>query len=141
MGTLCITEVKSPRHKMTHFKVYKVQPPPESKLLLLPEEKPGTNHALSRPLQNLESTSCLYGFTRSGHLVETELYSVWPFVSGWVRKIPWRRDRLPTPVFLGFPSGSAGKSRTRLSDFHFIPSGSTAFLTSRVAASLCPTAR
>ena len=21
----------------------------------------------------------------------------------WVRKIPWRRDRLPTPVFLGFP--------------------------------------
>ena len=94
---LCITEVKSPRQKMTHFKVYKVQPPPESKLLLLPEEKPGTSHALSRPLQNLESTSCLYGFTRSGHLVETELYSVWPFVSGWVRKIPWRRDRLPTP--------------------------------------------
>ena len=26
-----------------------------------------------------------------------------------VRKIPWRRDRLPTPVFLGFPCGSAGK--------------------------------
>ena len=24
-------------------------------------------------------------------------------------KILWRRDRLPTPVFLGFPSGSAGK--------------------------------
>ena len=23
--------------------------------------------------------------------------------------IPWRRDRLPTPVFLGFPCGSAGK--------------------------------
>ena len=21
----------------------------------------------------------------------------------WVRKIPWRRDRLPTAVFLGFP--------------------------------------
>ena len=27
----------------------------------------------------------------------------------WVRKIPWKRDRLPTPVFLGFPGGSAGK--------------------------------
>ena len=27
----------------------------------------------------------------------------------WVRKIPWRRDRLPTPLFLGFPCGSAGK--------------------------------
>ena len=29
---------------------------------------------------------------------------------GW--KIPWRRDRLPTPVFLGFPYGSAGKEST-----------------------------
>ena len=28
----------------------------------------------------------------------------------WVRKIPWRRDRLPTPAFLGFPSGSAVKN-------------------------------
>ena len=27
----------------------------------------------------------------------------------WVRKIPWRRDRLPTTMFLGFHSGSAGK--------------------------------
>ena len=25
------------------------------------------------------------------------------------QKIHWRRDRLPIPVFLGFPSGSAGK--------------------------------
>ena len=24
-------------------------------------------------------------------------------------KICWKRDRLPTPVFLGFPCGSAGK--------------------------------
>ena len=27
----------------------------------------------------------------------------------WVEKICWRRDRLPTPVFLDFPGGSAGK--------------------------------
>ena len=27
----------------------------------------------------------------------------------WVRKIHWRKDRLPTPVLLGFPCGSAGK--------------------------------
>ena len=27
----------------------------------------------------------------------------------WVWKMRWRRDRLPTPVFLGFPCGSAGK--------------------------------
>ena len=33
-------------------------------------------------------------------------------VDSWVRKIPWRRDRLPTPVFLGFPCGSAGKEST-----------------------------
>jgi len=26
-----------------------------------------------------------------------------------VGKISWRRDRLPTPVFLGFPCGLAGK--------------------------------
>ena len=32
--------------------------------------------------------------------------------SSWVRKICWRRDRLPTPVFLGFLCGSAGKEYT-----------------------------
>ena len=30
----------------------------------------------------------------------------------WVGKICWRRDRLPTPVFLGFPGDSAGKEST-----------------------------
>ena len=32
-----------------------------------------------------------------------------PQFDSWVRKIFWRRDRLPNPVFLGFPGGSAGK--------------------------------
>ena len=27
----------------------------------------------------------------------------------WVAKIPWRKDRLHTPVFLGFPGGLDGK--------------------------------
>ena len=27
----------------------------------------------------------------------------------WVGKVPWRRDGLPTPVFLGFPGGLVGK--------------------------------
>ena len=31
-----------------------------------------------------------------------------PRFDSWIGKICWRRDRLPTPVFLGFP-GSAGK--------------------------------
>ena len=30
-------------------------------------------------------------------------------MSYWVKKIHWRRDRLLTPIFLGFPCGSAGK--------------------------------
>ena len=30
----------------------------------------------------------------------------------WVGKICWRRDRLPTPIFLGFSGGSAGKEST-----------------------------
>ena len=31
-----------------------------------------------------------------------------PWFASWVGKIRWRRDRLPTPVFLSFPCGSAG---------------------------------
>ena len=32
-----------------------------------------------------------------------------PQFNSWVGKILWRRDKLPTPVFLGFPGGSDGK--------------------------------
>ena len=32
-----------------------------------------------------------------------------PQFDSWVEKISWRRNRLPTPVFLGFPCGSTGK--------------------------------
>ena len=32
--------------------------------------------------------------------------------NSWLRKFPWRRDRLPTPVSLGFPGGSDGKEST-----------------------------
>ena len=32
--------------------------------------------------------------------------------SSWVWKIPWRRDRLPNPVFLGFSDGSDSKKST-----------------------------
>ena len=40
----------------------------------------------------------------------------------WVGKIHWRRDRLPTPVFLGFPCGSAGKeSACNVGDLALIP--------------------
>ena len=37
-------------------------------------------------------------------------------------KICWRRDRLPAPVFLGFPCGSAGKESTcNAGDLGLIP--------------------
>ena len=43
-------------------------------------------------------------------------------VASWVRKIPWRRDRLPTLVFLSFPGGSASKESTcNLGDLGLIP--------------------
>ena len=35
-----------------------------------------------------------------------------PQFDSWVGEIHWRRDRLPTPVFLGFPGGSAGNEST-----------------------------
>ena len=45
-----------------------------------------------------------------------------PEFNPWVGKIPWRRDRLPTPVFLGFPCGSAGKeSSCNAGDLSSIP--------------------
>ena len=43
-------------------------------------------------------------------------------LDSWVGKIPWRRDRLPTPVFFGFPGGSDGKeSASKAGDPHSIP--------------------
>ena len=45
-----------------------------------------------------------------------------PWFNFWVRKNHWRRDRLPTPVFLGFPSGSDGKESTwNAGDLGLIP--------------------
>ena len=40
----------------------------------------------------------------------------------WARKIPWRRHRLPIPVFLGFPCVSAGKeSAHNVGDLGSVP--------------------
>ena len=45
-----------------------------------------------------------------------------PDLIPWVGKIPWRRDRLPTPVYLGFSCGSAGKGSTcNAGDLDLIP--------------------
>ena len=43
-------------------------------------------------------------------------------VQFWVGEIPWKRDRLPTPVFIGFPGGSDGKeSACNAGDLGSIP--------------------
>ena len=45
-----------------------------------------------------------------------------PRFDSWIRKICWRRDRLPTPVFLVFPDGSAAKqSAWNVGDLGSIP--------------------
>ena len=42
--------------------------------------------------------------------------------NSWVGEIHWRRDRLLTPIFLGFPCGSAGKeSACNVGDLSSIP--------------------
>ena len=45
-----------------------------------------------------------------------------PWFDSWVGKIHWKRDRLLTPVFLGFPGGSDGKeSFCHVGDLGFNP--------------------
>ena len=45
-----------------------------------------------------------------------------PQFDSWVGKICWIRDRLPTPIFLGFPCGSAGKeSACNVEDLGSVP--------------------
>ena len=55
-------------------------------------------------------------------LANNQLVSIGPQFNSWVRKVRLRRDRLPTPVFLGFPCGSAGKeSACSVGDLGLIP--------------------
>ena len=45
-----------------------------------------------------------------------------PWFDSWVGNICWRRHRLPTPVFLGFPGSSAGiASACSVEDLGLIP--------------------
>ena len=37
-------------------------------------------------------------------------------MDSWIGKIFWRRDNLPTPVFLAFPCGSVGKESTAMQE-------------------------
>ena len=45
-----------------------------------------------------------------------------PWFDSWLGMICWRRDRLPTPVFLGSPCGSSGEEPARSAgDLRLIP--------------------
>ena len=52
---------------------------------------------------------CVYEWASLLAQLVKNLPTMRPGFHPWAGKIPWRRDRLPTPVFLGFPGGSAGK--------------------------------
>ena len=61
------------------------------------------------------TTSLIRGFTDSSVDKESACDAGDPGLipgSGRSGKIPWRKDRLPTPVFWGFSCGSAGKEST-----------------------------
>ena len=52
---------------------------------------------------------CIFQILVVAQLVKNHLQCRRPWFDFWVGKIPWRRNRLPTPVFLGFPGGSDHK--------------------------------
>ena len=70
-------------------------------------------------------TDCIPGGNQASlivHLVKNPPAMQGPWFDSWVGKICWRRDRLPTSVFLGFPGGSAGKeSAPNVGDTGSIP--------------------
>ena len=48
------------------------------------------------------------------------IFKLRPGFDPWVRKIPWRRERLPSPAWrIPWTVHGVAKSRTRLSNFHF----------------------
>ena len=67
----------------------------------------------------------------TGSILDSENSILWirlqcrrPQFNSWVGKIHWRRDRLPTPVFLEFPCGSSSKeSACNTGDLGSIPGG------------------
>ena len=61
-----------------------------------------TGEGIDYPLQNSWASLVAQLIKNPPAMQETQFDS-------WVRKIHWRRDRLPIPVFLGFACGSAGK--------------------------------
>ena len=51
-------------------------------------------------------------YSIQGASLVAQLQCMRPQFNSWVGKIAWRGDRVPTPVFLGFPCVSNGKEST-----------------------------
>ena len=70
----------------------------------------------------LKHLALFSGASLIAQLVKISLQCRRPQFDSWVRNIRWRRDRLPTPVFLGFSCGSAGKeSACNVGDLGSVP--------------------
>ena len=70
----------------------------------------------------LDCVSYNWGFTGSSAGKESACNTGDPGSISWVRKVCWRRARLPTPVFLGFAGNSDGKEfACNVGDLGLIP--------------------
>ena len=54
--------------------------------------------------QLVKESTCNAGVAAAAKLLQWR-----PWFNSWVGKIHWRKDRLPTLIFLGFPCGSVVK--------------------------------
>ena len=93
------------------------------RLLLLPTS--WLSYLLEKVLSEFDAKKCdpsvgtgrLKNWATTWKIPRQEVFSRWPAMQetpAFRGKIHWRRDGLPTLVFLSFPSGSAGKESARL---------------------------
>ena len=99
----------------------------EGKKLPNPVFWPGESHGLYSPRGHKESQLSgfhfhVLGFSGGSAGRESAYNAGDPGMIPGLGRFPWRRDRLPTPVFLGFLGGSAGKeSVCNVEDLGLIP--------------------
>ena len=111
--------------QLTHFKIMMYV-----KLWnnLIGFKRKGNGLSILKP-GNKGKETCAINWFRSSHPPsphsvgkESGLQCRRPQFNSWIGKIRWRRDRPPTPVFLGFPGGSAGEeSACNAGDLGSIP--------------------
>ena len=119
-GNLEVWTMVAKRQKLTNWKremtrnlIY-LQLEIEHEVIHSEEEREGGKKA------NTYEPIALRGFPGSSAGIHLQCRR--PMFHSWVGKICWRRDRLPAPVFLGFPCVSAGKEfACNVGDLSLIP--------------------